>query len=221
MHKVSKIEAWEDWKPHIDEVSLDLDKSVHAFNFNRRWFVNRNQKTFSMFLPPRFADTPTKMIQIGVFEGMDLCWQFQHVLTHPRCRAVAIDPWAATRKLDADWMEGCYERARHNLKPWQEKLEIRRGYSDIILQQLIDDGEEGKFDYAIIDGDHTADAVFKDAELCLQLVKRGGWLLFDDVRNQQQKKDHVEAGLHRFLDTHEGALKRVAYHRFCDIYEVL
>ena len=52
-------------------------------HFTRSWFRSRNQVTFSTFLPQRFnGKRPVRMIQIGVFEGMDLAWQFQNTLVH-------------------------------------------------------------------------------------------------------------------------------------------
>ncbi len=225
LHRIrTKDEAWA--KPeHVTEVSIPIDKSVHEFRFTRNWFRNRNQTTFSTFLPPKFdGSTPVKIIQIGVFEGMDLVWQMQNTLRHPDSKAFAIDPWLETTKLDHAAMDEVHERAIWNLRPYRSKVQIHRGLSQDVLSTAVKAGrlagvKNGTWDMVVIDGDHRSEAVVKDATLALQLVRPGGWLLFDDVRTQQKKVDEVEVGLRKFLDTWGDSVKQVWSHRFCECYE--
>lgn len=205
------------WKPIRGEKNIAIKKDF-MYRFTRRWFVLRNQTTFSTFLPPKFpADRPYKGIQIGVFEGMDLVWQMQNIYLHPDSRVVAIDPWEATTKLDANYMESVEERARHNLMKWREQITIRKGYSQDVLMEIMDTpSERESYDLIIIDGDHNADMVYQDAIHSFELAKRGAWLLFDDVRNRIPKKDHVEKGLGCFLEDYPGQVQTIWQHRFCD-----
>ena len=204
------------WRRRDDEVNIGIDKSEYKFKFTRRWFKLRNQVTYSTFLPKRFPPhRPWKVIQIGVFEGMDLVWQMQNLFIHPASRVIAIDPWEATTKLDQQYMDDVYERAQHNLRKWRGQVELVRGYSQQILPTLLNEGA-GTYDLIIIDGDHNAPAVYTDAIYSLQLLKVGGWMLFDDVRNQQPKKDHVQKGLDQFMDDFEDNVGRVWFHRFMD-----
>ncbi len=78
----------------------------------------------------------------------------------------------------------------------------------------------GDWDLIIIDGDHRADAVFKDAMHSFDLIRNRGWLLFDDVRNRVPKPQEVPAGLTRFLNEKGKAVRLSWFHRFCDCYEV-
>lgn len=207
---------------------ISIDKSKHRFKFTRRWFVNRNQTTFSTKLPPRFPnDKPWNILQIGVFEGMDLVWTCQNLLGHEDSRVLAIDPWGETRKLNQEKMDAVYARARRNLKPWMgSKLDIVRGKSQEILQ-LIQLGTQihgkminaGEWDLIIIDGDHNADPVYEDATLSFQLCRPGGWLLFDDVRNRSYKKNHVYHGLIAWLLEQSDKVDLVWAHRFMNCYE--
>jgi len=138
MPRISKKQAF---AKRDDEQSIPIDMDVHDFKFTKRWFRQRNQVTWSTFLPKKFSsDEPIKMIQIGVFEGMDLIWCLQNFLEHPDSRVFAVDPWAATRKLDQDHMDGVHSRAIHNLAPWRDQLEIVRGYSSDTLTQLVRKG---------------------------------------------------------------------------------
>lgn len=211
-----------------EETSVGIDKSMHDFRFTRRWFRHRNQATWSTFFLKKFSnDRPMNMIQIGVFEGMDLVWCLQNILGHTNSRVLAIDPWIETTKLDADYMNDVHDRAVHNLMPWRKKHVIMRGFSQNILPNISYQGIEirgqqvktGQFDLIVIDGDHNADAVYMDAILSLRLIKPGGWMVFDDVRNRIPKKDHVQAGLDRFLGDHQDRVRTVWKHRYCDCVE--
>lgn len=226
--KVSKEEAW---KTVEGEKRIKI-KSDYPYRFTKRWrwFKYRNQVTYSTFLPERFAGKPINMIQIGVFEGMDLVWSFQNLLTHPDSRCLAIDPWSATNKISAERMEEVYETAQHNLRPFRKRLRIERGCSLDVLSDVLFAGaieiegkpiRTGEWDLIVIDGDHNADAVRSDAILSLKLSRVGGWLLFDDVRNNHFKKNHVFDGLKSFNGDFEGKVKRVWYHRHMDCYEKL
>ena len=87
------------------EKSIPIDHAGFDFQFTKKWFRNRNQGTYSTFFPGRFANKPTRMIQIGVFEGMDLVWSLQNILTNASSLVVAIDPWDATRKLSQEQID--------------------------------------------------------------------------------------------------------------------
>lgn len=199
-----------------DEKNIPLKGS---YDFTRNWFRSRNQATWSTFLPQRFPyDKPWKMIQIGVFEGADLCWCLENILCHPESQVTAIDPWLPTTKLDAAYMENCYQRALSNLHPFRQerfsKIAIMRRLSQDVLPQL----QADSYDLIVIDGDHTSDAVLSDAINSLRVVKVGGWLLFDDVRNRIPKKDHVQQGLDRFLADYGKQVQLLWRHRYTDAY---
>lgn len=205
----------EAFAPTPGEVSVGIDYRDQNFSFTRGWFRVRNQATWSSKLLPEFGDgRPVRMVQIGVFEGMDLVWCCQNLLKHPNSRAVAIDPWAATTKLDAVTMEDVCSRAYRNLYPWRRKVEVMRGYSNDVLPTL----DEGAFDLLIVDGDHNSLPVLQDAVNCLRLAKMGGLLVFDDVRNRVKKKDHVEDGLRMFVEQHGPRIEFAWAHRYADAY---
>lgn len=203
----------EAFAPVEGEQNIPIDMTMHDFRFTRRWFVNRNQKTWSTFFPRRFShDAPVRMLQIGVFEGMDLVWCFQNILGHADSYAIAVDPWMETRKISQQEMNNVHERAYLNLEPWREKVIILRQSSGWLRPDDFQD-----FDLIIVDGDHTADAVYDDADFAFNKIKPGGWVVFDDVRNRIEKKDHVVHGLERYVDAHEN-LKFEWAHRHCDCW---
>lgn len=214
-----KAYAWQDVE---GQISIPI---VGNYVFRRRWFKLRNQCTFSTFLIPKYLpDTPYKMLTIGVFEGAQEVWMMQNLLKHPESKLYCIDPWQDTGKLDQTFMNQCHENATNNLSEWKSQVNLQRGYSQEIMRNAINDGAYfgepmGSFDFIIIDGDHCAEPVYQDAVNAYEFLKPGGWMLFDDVRNQVQKHDHVKEGLEKFLPEYSNRVKFVWAHRFCDCYE--
>lgn len=224
----TKQEAWHEHGLEEVDIPIKHHKKL-GLNFTKRWFKQRNQTTYSTLLPKKYkGDKPLNIIQIGVFEGMDLVWQMQNIAKHPDSRVLAIDPWLATTKLSQEDMNAVHIRAQNNLKSWKTQIKIERNFSASVLLNALQSpvligGKEikaGDWDLAIIDGDHTADAVYKDAVLCYNLLKNGSWMLFDDVRNNKSKPEEVPAGLTRFLEEKGKQVSLVHFHRFVDVYKV-
>ncbi len=207
-----------------NEKNTPIDKSGYKFQFTRRWFSQRNQKTWSSFFTRKYSHKRSvNMIQIGVFESADLVWCFQNILGHAGSRVVAIDPWLESRKIDQQKMDSCCERAQHNLHIWRRKVEIVKGKSKKVLRDLINNGisihgkpiTKGNWDLIVIDGDHRAPAVYFDALYSFQLIKKNGWMVFDDFHNRVLKKNHVQKGIQQFLEDHENDVELVWQNRFC------
>lgn len=199
-----------------------LPVESHEFLWTRNWFRNRNLPTFREFVHPEWAGKPITYLELGVFEGMSLVWMMQHVLTHPDSRAVGVDPWLMTTKLDAAIMEGVRCRARHNLRPWWESgsCELVRGNSAEVLRKMCGRGfldiTKESVDLCMVDGNHNALAVWDDCRLVYKLLRPGGWMLLDDVENDKPKQDHVKQGLGMFLN--EQPMQQVFKHRYMEVY---
>lgn len=202
-----------------NEVNIQLSLTGHDFKFTRNWFRQRNQVTWSTYLKPMFdTNSRIRAIQIGVFEFMDAAWLMQNVLVHPASCLVCIDPWAATTKLSAEYMEAVRGRAAHNAGKWVDegKVSIMRGYSQDILPSL-----SPGYNLVVIDGDHNAEPVYKDAKEALRLLHPGGYIVFDDVRNRIPKKNHVFDGIEMFLKEHRDEVELQWQHRYADCYRKL
>lgn len=206
---------------------LDIqDMPGHKLTFTRNWFRNRNLETFRTFVHPMFSGKPTVYLEIGVFEGQSMVWMLQHVLTHKRSRAVGIDPWLMTTKLDSATMSAVKDRASNNTKPWRTttppKLILQQGNSAEVLRLMCSKGfaeiTKDSVDVCMIDGDHNRDAALDDARHALQLIKVGGMLLFDDVENNVEKKDHVKHALEAFKEEAESKIEFVWKHKFVECY---
>ncbi len=197
------------------------------FEFTRNWFLNRNLESFREYVYPEWAGKPSTYLELGVFEGMSLTWMLQRVLTHPDCKAVGIDPWLITTKLSGEQMEEVRQRAVKNITQWKQRgvCTLIRGNSVEVLPRMLRRSGYGgickqNVDICMVDGDHTAPAVFEDARKCLDLIKPGGWMLFDDVENQIAKKDHVKQGIELFMEGYSDRVSLLWKHRFMECYKV-
>lgn len=187
----------------------ELDVDATGKTFTRQWFRVRNLSTFRELVLPIYAGKPTVYLELGCFEGMSMLWMMQRVLTHPDSRAVGVDPWLITTKLDEATMEAVCQRAFSNLREYYPRCRLQRGNSSEVLRRMIRRGflgiKPGVVDVCMVDGNHNALGVLDDARLVTRLVKPGGWILFDDVENDLPKADHVRQGVDLWLAEGPGA----------------
>jgi hypothetical protein len=202
----------------------DIIHSQHDFQYSKRWFLSRNHASFCKYIYPKWAGKPIFYLEIGVFEGLSMVWMMQHVLTHPDSKAVGVDPWLMTCKPDTYDMDKIRKKAFHNTSPWKDRCKLVRANSvELLLSaykpNIFHGVQRNSLDLCMIDGDHTAPGAWNDARLVKPLLKRGGWMLFDDVENDLKKRFHVKDGIKLFLKNHGKGMKLVWKHRYMECYE--
>lgn len=210
-------------------MAREMDLQIEGYEFTRNWFRTRNLATFREFVFPEWAGKRMTYLEIGVFEGMSMCWMIEHVLTHPDSRAVGVDPWLLTTKLDSLQMTDVMVRAFQNVRVANSiasKAVLIRGSSVEVLRKMVGRGgfmgiRPRNVDLCMVDGDHNRLGAYDDARMALRLVRPGGWILFDDVENDKPKEDHVRAGLDMFLEEFGDSVKQVWKHRYMECYEVV
>ena len=159
------------------------------------WFGNRAENTFRRYVKPRFAGKPTWYLEIGVWTGQSLVWMLEHVLTHPRSYAFAVDAWlplwTKKRQWTAEQVEENYQETLQWCEPYRDKVEIIRSMSGVWLRQC--DLPKHSLDMVYLDGEHTAVGVMDDLALTWPLLKPGGLLLFDDYFRDKHKWHSVKS----------------------------
>jgi predicted O-methyltransferase YrrM len=72
--------------------------------------------------------------------------------------------------------------------------------------------DRNQFDFIYIDGDHTADQVWKDGAKGWKYLKQGGILAFDDYEWDAGKgpQHNPKQGIDTFLEVHDGEYELLA-----------
>lgn len=209
----------------------ELDYTV--LQCTRKWFSKRNLPTFREQVMPRYRDKPCVYFEIGVYEGLSARWMCDYVLTHPLSRMVAVDTWLMSPKRSNAEMEEVYQRAKYNLAPYlnattedgHHKCQLIRAMSADAMAIICRKGGWGlakrnSVDVLMVDGHHSEFAVVDDARHAIQLLKPGGLLIFDDVRNDKEKEaHHVYDGIQLFLKEAGHRVQLAFQGRYLDAYE--
>jgi|694.fasta_scaffold24299_12 hypothetical protein len=140
-------------------------------NFSQRWFEDLSLKNFERFKTMMDCNKPINYLEIGCFEGNCHKWMYENILTHPLSKSTVIDPFEKSLTHG-----NSYDTFKHNLSDNLDKINILEGFSDDVLPTL----EKETYDIIYIDGDHTAEAAFKDGVNSFPLLKTGGIMIFDD-----------------------------------------
>ena len=133
-------------------------------------------------------------LEIGCFEGRSTIWFLENVLTHPATRMACIDVF--TDEIEANF--------DHNvaLSTQGKRVVKYKGYSQDILRKL----DYDSFDFVYIDGCHLASCALTDAVLSWDLLRAGGFIIFDDYGLKidkppsQRPKTAIDAFIEAFGD---------------------
>tara|TARA_B110000003_G_C16619080_1_gene522420 strand:- start:277 stop:951 length:675 start_codon:yes stop_codon:yes gene_type:complete len=144
------------------------------------WFNPRNFLTFGKH-PEEHVQ---HWLEIGAHEGRSTNYFLDHILKHKDSKITVIDPWinyseSTIEKISNfdNHYKDIYNRFLKCTEPNKDKIIIKRGLSQDILPSLTD-----KFDFILIDGDHSEKAVWNDAVYSFKLLKIKGRIIFDDYK---------------------------------------
>eukprot|EP00903_Cladosiphon_okamuranus_P016548 g15266.t1 len=176
---------------HLKYSAMVLDMK-HGYQRTVHWFEETGaSNVFDKYLASLVmsaADRPVNVLEIGSFEGGSALWIAEHLLLHPDSMLICIDLWTGGADLevrtDID-SAGSEDRFRSNMAraPNSERVTAIKGDSLLSLSSLIAAGGTSTFDAIYVDGAHTMHHVLADALLSFRMLKVGGFLIFDDVKN--------------------------------------
>ena len=147
--------------------------------FQVDWF-SHNIDVFKMCLN-QYKDKPVNFLEIGSFEGRSALWLLENILTHPDSRITCIDPLTGSAEHTAGMVEKLEETFKKNV------LDSEYGHKVTLIQKMSKDAllmpeiRSQQFDFIYIDGDHHAYSALSDAVLSFDLLKEGGYIIFDDL----------------------------------------
>ena len=105
-------------------------------------------------------------LEIGSHEGRSAIWFCKNILTHPKSSLLCIDPWKmSTLRNFRENLHG--EGVLGKVKIWTSPSCERYFGHD-------------RFDFAYVDGEHTAFAVLSDMVKAWEALKSGGVMVVDD-----------------------------------------
>ena len=127
-----------------------------------------------------YKNKPIKYLEIGTFYGANLLSVANSYGLHNDSKLYCIDPWEDYNNYSEYKNEqpNIYNSFINNIEKSgvKNKIEIKRGYSNVELLKLEDDF----FDIIYVDGNHEPEYVLEDAVLSFRKLKTGGVLIFDD-----------------------------------------
>lgn len=168
------------------------------YRFSSDWFSKRIPE-WSEFLGDLRGNPGLRYLEIGVFEGRSALWMLENILTHPESRMTAIDIFAG------DY----YVVFLQNLiKSGQlDKVKIVKESSQSALRRETPDS----YDIVYIDGSHVTADVLVDTVLSWQVLKTGGFLIFDDYGLQRARRRNInpKIAIDAFLRVFDGHYEEI------------
>jgi predicted O-methyltransferase YrrM len=125
----------------------------------------------------------TSILEIGCYEGRGTCWMLENMLSDTGT-IICIDPFMGVDNGQADptVRDSVLEsRFNHNVnlsKKSTQTVSVIPTVSYTSLATLISSGAQ--FDFIYVDGSHSADEVLADAVMAFGLLKKNGYMIFDD-----------------------------------------
>lgn len=149
------------------QVLADLRKeTLEAMPIGARMLVPPEQGAFMAWLVRALG--VRRALEVGVFTGYS-----------STAVALAMGEGGLMVACDRDPRAMQLARLTWERAGISHKIDGRLGQATEILQQLIEEGNEGSFDFAFIDADKRATAGY--FEQCMQLTRVGGSILIDNV----------------------------------------
>jgi predicted O-methyltransferase YrrM len=166
--------------------------------FTVNWFENAGKSNFENLLLPEFKDKKFNYLEIGCFEGMATRWVLENF---PEVEATVVDTFKGGVDQNAYNFNNLEERFTKNIKPWLDRVKIRKGLSVDVLVNIYDE-----FDVIYVDASHLPADVLSDIILSWRLLKSGGIMILDDYAwsNGVPRLETPKIAIDSFLACYEG-----------------
>jgi predicted O-methyltransferase YrrM len=145
-----------------------------TYEFNSDWFSAQVDTWRSVL--GKLALVPTKVLEIGSFEGRSTTWMIEHVLGPGGGQIFCVDTWEGMPAVEA-----AFERNTQLALARRPDVLLRKlkGRSALTLPELVS-SHHGSFDLIYVDGSHEAADVLCDLTCAFLLCRGGGLMVCDD-----------------------------------------
>lgn len=156
--------------------------------YTNNWFGVTAQNNFE-FIAPAYVDKPTKVLEIGCFEGRASNWIVENICKHPDSLLTCVDPFTGSEEHTLEEKDDLYSRFLTNISSNSGKIRVVKKQSLFALTAMIE--AEEKFDLIYVDGDHKNSSVVIDGILADRLLVPGGVIIFDDYAWKTSLEDSL------------------------------
>jgi predicted O-methyltransferase YrrM len=153
---------------------------------------------FSTVLSQYVGKPNVRVLEIGTYQGRSCIFFLENILTHPSSHITCIDTFEGSKEHSQQQKSDILDIFLHNIQDFAKQVSVFKGKSHNVLRQF--DIKE-TYDIIYIDGDHTATAVIEDAVLTFPLLKKGGFMIFDDYQwtDMEKETDKPKMAVDAFL----------------------
>lgn len=159
--------------------------------FTSDWFTPRIP-AWEKHIVPHFKGRSCKWLEIGSYEGRSAIWTVLNVLNHKDSDMTCIDPWTFPKvksTFDSN-IAALKEHLSTNGKPIVP-IKVLHNFSQDILGKLTKESR----DVIYIDGDHQGKSALTDAIMAWPILKKGGFMIFDDYRWEYKNPEDAKVKL--------------------------
>lgn len=171
--------------------------------FSADWFTARIPQ-WKQHIVPALAGKPCRWLELGSYEGRSAIWTMDNVLTHSHSHIVCVDLWSGEYEKNFD----------ANIAAHPRSVDFYKRKGDCFSRLLEMHSKNETFDGIYIDADHQAKAALTEAALCWPMLKKGGFMIFDDYPWQHKGEDRKtklppKPGIDAFLECWQHELRLV------------
>lgn len=181
------------------------DSDVHEYQFTTDWF-SWNSDNMARTLKEFVDKSDVRILEIGSWEGRSTTWFMTYL---PHSTIVCIDTFeGGVEHQTMNELVGVEDRFLHNVRPFQNRITVRKGDSRTQLYGLRPD----TFDIIYVDASHEAPDVLRDVVMCFPLLKCGGIMMMDDYAGSTVielgvRLHHPQPAIDAFLDLYQEKLE--------------
>lgn len=128
-----------------------------------------------------------RIMEIGAYHGANICSYMKTYAKHSNTDIHCVDPWFDYNGYNEyqSKQPTNYSIFINNISKLDpkdlHKVYIHRGLSENIIPSFTNES----FDIIYIDGNHEKRYVLEDSVNCFKKVKKGGWIIFDDMHDKE------------------------------------